>query len=330
MIAGSTPLSFKMEHDMKSLCLSILSLSIPFILFSQSNSRIKEYFNNQNIGLTYYFVDSLPDSALTYFLKAEKLYPKERADILYLMAQIYSQRNERVHTVPTLKSAILRGYKPRFIDWNDNPFKKMAGYQPYEELKATADSLYASTQASLDMDFIDLIQLTFGKDQAIRTIELSNYGMAKEVRSQLIKATDSANYLAVQQYFIERNPDNLPKRLGTTYSIGLNMLIRHWISSGLDSAHNYFFQQYLEREISEGRLFDNMSLTHDLDYKSSQTGYQIYGTNTTWGNNGKTVFMPIKNINTIDSLRKTVNLPPLKVSAIMYGIELPDGYKYNK
>jgi hypothetical protein len=314
---------------MKSIYLSALAF-FTFSIFAcaQTNEKMRLYFSYQNAGLEYYYVDSLVDSANKYLLKAESLYPNKRADMLYLIAEIYMIKKDKLKATLYLKASILAGYKPRFIPWDQDQLKTLVKFKPYEKLKTEADSLYASGLTSLDIDFMDFVQFMLGKDQAVRTIEYADYGMSDTTRTRMIKQVDSANYVEMRQYFDEKKPTNLPQKLWLSYGGGLCILIRHWIAGGLDSINENYFKNYMESQVNQGLLFDNMSITHAIDYKYLHNGDQVYGTNTTWDSDRKTIFAPIRNIKDVDSLRQTVNLPPLKVSAIMDGIELPVNYQY--
>lgn len=98
-----------------------------------------------------------------------------------------------------------------------------------------------------------------------------------------------------------------------------------WHHRGIHREDNYiwnYFRPLINKKIDSGKLRKSYWAAFD-DEKSMLRGkgLQIYGT---YRNNYDQ--FPIENIHKVDSLRKTVGLPPLAYLKKVYGVELPKGY----
>lgn len=98
-----------------------------------------------------------------------------------------------------------------------------------------------------------------------------------------------------------------------------------WHHRGIHRDDNYvwnYFRPLINEKIEKGEL--RKSYWARFDDENSMLrgkGFQIYG--TYWNNYEQ---FPIENINKVDSLRKSVGLPPLAYMQKVYDVKIPEGY----
>ncbi|MDO1512263.1 hypothetical protein Q2T41_06300 [Maribacter confluentis] len=98
-----------------------------------------------------------------------------------------------------------------------------------------------------------------------------------------------------------------------------------WHHRGIHRDSNYvwnYFRPLINKKIEKGELRKSYWASFD-DEKSmfSEDGVQIYG--TYWNNYDQ---FPIQSIDKVDSLRKSIGLPPLAYMEKVYNVELPKDY----
>lgn len=251
------------------------------------------------------FKDKNYENSLSNFQDAFKIKSDESvSDYFYASASALNLNMDKVAKDLIITAIQKTNASESYFDSFDefNPFREK---QLFSEIKTD----YAKYQADFfdnlkNPEIYNEIELLTEKDQAVRT----NGSSAEEMQR-----VDSLNI----KRLIEIN-----KKYGWQKKQWL--LLWHHRSIHKDSNYVWnYFRPLINEKIEKGELRKSFWARFDDENSMfSKDRVQIYG--TYWNNYDQ---FPINNLNKVDSLRKTVGLPPLIYMKKVYDIELPIGYE---
>ncbi|AXT58193.1 hypothetical protein D1815_21395 [Aquimarina sp. AD1] len=250
------------------------------------------------------FKDKDYQNALSNFQDAFKIKPDEStSDYFYASASALNLKQDKVAKDFIITAIQKTNASENYFDSFDE-FNAFRENKLFSEIKARYSKYKTDYTNNLkNPEIYKEIELLAERDQKVRTDGSSVEEMQR---------VDSLNI----KRLIEINKE---------YGWYDRQWILLWHHRGIHRENNYvwnYFRPLINKKIEKGELRKNYWARFDDENSMLRgKGVQIYG--TYWNNYDQ---FPIENINTVDSLRNTVGLPPLAYIEKVYDVELPEGY----
>lgn len=245
------------------------------------------------------------ENALTQFCSAIQMVPQKSIQNYYY-ASVSALKLKQYSLAETiLINGIKRTNPPLSSFQNFEEFKDFRNLSFYKDIEENFEDYKKDFYQSLKSpEIYDEITTLVNKDRSMRE---------KDNSVEEMKKADSLNGVRLIEITKEYGWDQR----------AFIILWHHRFTFKDDNFFWSFFRPYINEKIEKGEIEKGFWTNFEDNWSVYSNGIQKYG--TYWGQLKE---YPIENIKIIDSLRLSVDLPPLWFMEKIYGAELPKGYDY--